>query len=233
MTLHPSAIRSRSALTVLLSLGTLSLSACAGGPLGHTAQAPLPVLPTEQYPLRAETSNDAINLRVNPNGLSENQRRALDRLADRASWVEGEPLTLEIVTSGTPAAIASGRNISAYLIGHHVAEDTLSSTSRRDQPDDVVTINVVSYRAHVYECNRSWENVAATGNNAPYKNFGCAVASNLAAQIADPRDLYSPAPPTPADAERKSTVLDHYRKGDRTGAETDDNAKGTVSQAIQ
>lgn len=228
-----STIRSRSGLAALLSAGVLSLSACAADPTGRTAQAPLPVLPTEQYPLHAETSTDAINLRVNPNGLSENQRRALDRLAERASWVDGEPLTLEIVTSGTPAAIASGRNISAYLLSHQVSEDTVSSASRRDQPEDVVTINIVTYRAHVYDCNRTWENVAATGSNAPYKNFGCAMTANLAAQIADPRDLYSPAPPTSTDTARKSAVLERYRKGEKTGADTDDNAKGTVSQAIQ
>ncbi len=233
MIFHLSAIRSRSGLTATLSLCILSLSACAEGPAGRTAQAPAAVLPTEQYPLRAETSTDAINLRVNPNGLSENQRRALDRLADRASWVDGEPLTLEIVTSGTPAAIASGRAISAYLVAHRVSEDTVSSTNRRDQPDDIVTINIVSYQAHVYECNRSWENVAASARNTPYKNYGCAITSNLAAQIADPRDLYSPAPPTPADTARKSAVLERYRKGEKTGADTDDNAKGTVSQAIQ
>ena len=224
----------RTGLAATLSLGLLSLAACASGPSGrHMAQAPDPVLPTEQYPLRVDTHADAVNLRVNANGLSENQRRALDQLAGRANWMDGDPVTLEIATSGNPASIAAGRAMSAYLIGHHVPEDTVSFASRRDQPDDVVTITVISYDAHVYNCNRTWENVAATGSNAPYKNYGCAVNSNLAAQIADPRDLDTPAAPTSADATRRSEVLERYRKGEKTGAETDDNAKGTISQAIK
>ena len=64
-------------------------------------------------------------------------------------------------------------------------------------------------------------------------DYGQALKQDIAAQIADPRDLYSPAPPTPADTARKSAVLERYRKGEKTGADTDDNAKGTVSQAIQ
>lgn len=222
-----------SCLLSALSFGLLSLAACTTGPSGHLAKAPDPILPTEQYALRAETQTDAVNLRVNSNGLSENQRRALDRLASRASWIDGDPVTLEIVTSGNPAAVSAGRAVSAYLIGHHVSEDTVSSSSRREQPDDVVTINIVAYQAHVYDCNRSWENVAATGSNTPYKNFGCAITSNIAAQIADPRDLDTPAPPTSADAARRSVVLEKYRKGEKTSAETDDSAKGTVSQAIK
>ncbi len=229
---HP--VHSRTALAIAVSLGVLSLTACAEGPSGRNlAKAPDPVLPTEQYPLRADTRTDTINLRVNRGGLSENQRRALDQLASRASWIDGDPVTLEVVTSGSPLAVSAGRGITSYLVDHHVSEDTVSSSSRRDQPDDVVTITIVDYRAHVYDCNRTWENLAATRTNGPYKNYGCAVNANLAAQIADPRDLDTPAPPTSADAARRSAVLEHYRKGEKTGAETDDNAKGTVSQAIK
>jgi len=217
-----------------LSAGLLCLAACAGGPTSSkVAKAPDPVLPSEQYPLQARTHTDAINLRVNPNGLSENQRRALDQVADRASWTNGEPVSLEIVINGNPASAAAGHAISNYLMGHDVSEDDLSTTSVREQPDDIVTVRIVTYQARIYKCNRTWENLAATRDNKPYKNFGCAVNSNLAAQIADPRDIDSPAPATPSDATRKSAVLDHYRKGEKTSSEADDNAKGTVSQAIK
>jgi len=224
----------RAGLVAAASLGLMSLAGCAGGPsTSRLAREPDPILPTEQYPLRADTHADAINLRVNANGLSENQRRALEQLAGRANWMDGNPVTLEIVTSDNPQSIAAGRAMRTYLIDRHVSEDAVSSSSHRDQPDDVVTITVVSYDAHVYSCNRNWENVAATGSNAPYHNYGCALTANLAAQIADPRDLDSPTPATPADAARRSAVLEHYRRGEKTGAETDDNAKGTISQAIK
>jgi len=233
MTSSPLKNRFRAAVTFCAGIGMLSLAACASAPPAKTAKAPEAPLPTEQYPLRADTQTDDVNLRVNPNGLSENQRRALDRLASRASWTNGEPMNVEIVTAGNPEAINAGRAVRAYLLGHDVSDDDLSVSSRREQPEDVVSIHVTTYSGHLYGCNKTWENLSATRDNKPYKNFGCAVNSNLAAQIADPRDLESPAPSTPADTTRKSVILDHYRKGEKTSSESDDAAKGTVSQAIK
>ncbi|WP_443749161.1 CpaD family pilus assembly protein [Asticcacaulis solisilvae] len=227
-------LRIRTGLTLAACASLLALAACASMPQSEkTAQTPDPVLPTEQYPLRADAQTDDVNLRVNPNGLSENQRRALDRLASRASWTNGEPVSLDVVTGGSPTAVAAGRAVSAYLMGHDVSDDDLSVSSRREQPDDVISIHVTTYSSHLYGCNKTWENLSATRDNKPYKNFGCAINSNLAAQIADPRDIDSPAPTAPADAARKSVVLDKYRKGEKTSSESDDNAKGNVSEAIK
>ena len=63
------------ALTAAL-FTALSLAGCAtdSGKAGSMAlTAPTP---TEQYPLQAQTMTKTINLRINPNGLSNNQRTA-------------------------------------------------------------------------------------------------------------------------------------------------------------
>lgn len=65
-------------------------------------------------------------------------------------------------------------------------------------------------------CGRWPADLADTSENKNYHNFGCASQQNLAAQIADPRDLLSPRGVDPIDAERRTTVLDQYRRGDRT-----------------
>ena len=59
------------------------------------------------------------------------------------------------------------------------------------------------------------------------------MTANLAAQVADPRDLAHSAAPTPPDAARKSVILDRYRQGKVTAADTDQSAKSTISTAIQ
>jgi len=105
--------------------------------------------------------------------------------------------------------------------------------SQAGQPADIVTVNIVDYRARTYACGQTWENLAATRNNTPYQNFGCAVSSNLAAQIADPRDLQTPREATSADMGRRSVVFDKYRKGDVTSSAKDDNATGAISNAIK
>jgi pilus assembly protein CpaD len=70
-------------------------------------------------------------------------------------------------------------------------------------------------------------------SNDVQPNFGCAVTANMAAQIANPADLARPQHATPADAARRSLVLDKYRKGQITSSEKDDQAKGVVSDAIK
>ena len=55
-------------------------------------------------------------------------------------------------------------------------------------------------------------------HNRNYKNFGCATQANLAAMVDNPLDLLYPRALAPADAARRSAVLDNYRKGDAYSA---------------
>ena len=220
------------ALPLAALMALTALTGCASTPGRGGDMALIAPTPTEQYPLQAQTLTRTVNLRINPNGLSGNQRIALDQIAAKAGWTSGAPVDIEIITSGDPAAVAAGRTVGGYLIDHDVAETSLSQLSQPGQPADIVTVNIVNYRARTYACGQTWENLAATRDNTAYRNFGCAVSSNLAAQIADPRDLQTPRTATPIDATRRSVVLDKYRKGDVTSSAKDDNAKGTISNAI-
>ncbi len=231
---------SHTKLTVLTGafVAILALSACATMPVAGTGtnQADAtadPKTPISQYKLTATTDTDTINLRINPNGFSENQIRALTQLAARTSWVSGESSDVQIITSPDPTAIAAGQAVKAYLAGHDVSREHMSQISEDAQPGDVITLVVFSYQARTFDCNKSWENLAATRNNTPHQNFGCALTSNLAAQIADPRDLVHPTPAASPDAARKSTILDKYRKGEVTSSAVDTASKGTISDAIK
>ena len=211
----------------LILSGCSTVAELDGRPDPH----PAPVLPSMQYAMTADTQVRAMNFRVEP-GLSENQRRALDQVAAHAAWTADQPVDVQIVTSGDPAGIAAGRTMAAYLYAHDVADKDLTLKSSQDQAPDIVTVNLIFYRNHHQVCNQTWQNLAATGGNETYENFGCAVTANLAAQVADPRDLDHPEAATPADITRKSVVLDKYRKGAVTSSAVDEAAKGTVSDAI-
>ncbi len=182
--------------------------------------------------MTADTQVRTLNFRVERD-LSDNQRRALDQVAARAAWTADQAVDVQIVTSNDPASIAAAHAMATYLYARDVADKDLMLKSAPDQAADIVTVNVVSYRAHRLDCNQSWDNVAATGGNQPYQNFGCTVTANLAAQVADPRDLDHAQALQPADDSRRSDVIDKYRQGKVTSAEADQNAKGTISDAIQ
>ncbi len=92
-----------------------------------------------------------------------------------------------------------------------------------------VDVSYIAYTAHAETCGKDWsENLAFTADNLTPKNFGCSVQHNVAAMVADPRDLLGPRGMTPVDTTRRATVLDHYEKGEVTQAE-----KRTVDKAVE
>ncbi len=84
-----------------------------------------------------------------------------------------------------------------------------------DAPDgDMrVEINYVSYQAHTDKCGDWSENLAYSADNLTPKNFGCSVQHNIAAQVADPRDLLGPRTMDAASAVRRATAMNNYEKG--------------------
>jgi pilus assembly protein CpaD len=100
-----------------------------------------------------------------------------------------------------------------------------------DAPDgDMrVEINYVSYQAHTEKCGDWSENLAYSADNLTPKNFGCAVQHNIAAQVADPRDLLGPRPMDNASASRRAIVVDNYEQGKITSAaqSADQSAPGS------
>lgn len=95
---------------------------------------------------------------------------------------------------------------------------------------DAVELSYIRYAAQASECGDWSTNAADTASNMPPPNFGCATQHNLAAMVADPRDLVSPHRDDPADAARRMTVLDKYRKGQPTPADKTAEQSGAVSE---
>ena len=68
-------------------------------------------------------------------------------------------------------------------------------------------------RAQTDKCGRWPEDILQnSAENKHYANFGCSYQNNLAAQIANPADLLGPRKQSPIDAERRSNVIDEYRR---------------------
>ena len=69
--------------------------------------------------------------------------------------------------------------------------------------------------------------------NRQYWNFGCAQQHNLAAMVDNPADLVQPRSEIPPYTERRTTVLDKYRKGESTATTYPDANKGKISNVGQ
>ena len=101
-----------------------------------------------------------------------------------------------------------------------------------DAPDgDMrVEINYVSYQATTDKCGDWSEDLAYTADNITPKNFGCAVQHNIAAQLADPRDLLGARDMDDASSTRRSAVVGNYEAGKVTSAaKTSDQSVSSAS----
>ena len=99
--------------------------------------------------------------------------------------------------------------------------------------DRRVEIGFVTYEAHTAPCGDWSEDVADTQSNLPRADFGCSVQHNIAAMVANPRDLdesrrLDDAP----DAARRATVLGHYEKGEVTQADKHTSDKGSEQSGL-
>jgi pilus assembly protein CpaD len=95
----------------------------------------------------------------------------------------------------------------------------LVATHDAPNGDMRVEVNYVSYLARTEKACGDWsENLAFTAHNDTPANFGCAVQKNIAAMVADPRDLMGPRPMGESDAARRVTVLGKYEAGEITSA---------------
>jgi pilus assembly protein CpaD len=204
---------SRSPLILMAS--ALLLAACSGA----QGSGPIPLTPTSRFALQVEPGVERVALAVHETGLSANQTQALRDMVNRFAE-EGAPvLRVEAPSGDDPVASDVAWRIKAMLEASGVpAHQVQLVTYFAPDPRAPVLVGFDTVRAAVPRCGTSWTNLGRTGANAGYENFGCAVNANLAAQIADPRDIVGPRAVTPASAARRAVVFDRYRVGEPTSA---------------
>jgi pilus assembly protein CpaD len=100
----------------------------------------------------------------------------------------------------------------------------------REDSDSRVEIGFIAYTARTDPCGDWSEDMSTTYNNKTAKNYGCAVQQNIAAQVADPRDLIEMRPTDPSDAIRRAAVIDNYEKGKVTASDKSKDQSGAVSE---
>jgi pilus assembly protein CpaD len=114
-----------------------------------------------------------------------------------------------------------------------VPRDRILVGTRPDAGDGRVEIGYMAYTAHVEACGQDWsKDWGDTADNQPPPNFGCSVQHNLAAMVADPRDLVEPRQMDASDATRRATVAGHYEKGEVTQADKRTSDKPTEQSGI-
>lgn len=87
-------------------------------------------------------------------------------------------------------------------------------TSYRAEPgvSAPIKLSFVALTAMTDQCGQWPEDLMENSfANKNWYNFGCANQNNLAAQVANPKDLFDPRASTPIDAQRRANAIDTYR----------------------
>ncbi len=205
------------------------LSACASAP-------PAPFgLPGEAHRITVEQRPERLSLALSPQmaGLTAAQRETLRGYA--AAYLDHGygPLAISVPEGAatSQAGRRAAREVRKTLHAAGLDWAVIAQGSYQASGTAPLLLGFTRYVAHAEGCGREWRNLATRPGNNESANFGCALAVNTAAMIADPYDLVRPGVTRPPSAQRRQTVMDKYVKGEPTGAKRSSDEKVKVSDA--
>lgn len=213
----------------------LSLSAAAllAGCASTGATGPAPLTPLSRYSLRVEPGLDRIALAVHDDGLSSNQISALNDLAGRYVASGMGRIHVQGPSGEDPSASRQTWAVRAALESAGVPASNIEVVGYdAPNPRAPVLAGFETVRAVIPNCGAEPRNMGGRFSNQSSLGLGCAINANMAAQIADPRDIVGARAMTAADPGRAAIVFDHYRKGEPSSAPQETLVQGAISQAV-
>ena len=210
----------------------LTLAGCAAATNGQMNVAPM--TPLSQYVLQVEPGVDRIALAVHDQGLSANQYEALRGLVSRFGAERASVLRIESPSGNDPVAAAQAYAMRDAVQAMGVPGQMIQVIGySAPDPRAPVLAGFEVLRAHVPDCAAEPRDMSTRVSNLPSGGFGCAVTANMAAQIADPRDIRGPRNLQPADSGRAAVVFARYRQGELTAAPQETLVAGRISSAVE
>ena len=174
-----------------------------------------------RYPIAVQPRMMSLNLIYNGQAdLDQNQGGQLSRFAeDYMAHGSGS------IGVSAPNAAAADLVVASLLEIGVARTQIMVGGAQGPNPLNDIRLTYIRYVAEAPACGDWSTNLTNTAGNVLPPNFGCATQHNIAAMVADPRDLVSPDTSGGADAARRLTVLQKYRAGQPTpGAKTADGS---------
>jgi len=194
----------------------------------------------KRHPITLKEGEKTVEIFVGSNrgGLTDGQ--GADVLAFARLWKRESTGGIIIdVPSGTANTIAANgalREIRSILAAAGVPPHAVSIRPYETAPDKLATIklNFSKIVAEAGPCGLWPHDLGpsqdpAYQENRNYWNLGCASQRNLAAMVANPADLVQPRGEDPISTNRRSVVLDKYRKGEATPTTYRNEDRGKLS----
>lgn len=213
----------RVAGALLAAAAMLSLAGCAGRVDPYETTGSVPEDYRTNHPILIEEKVATIDIPISANDgqLTQQARANVGFFAQGFLQSRTHPIAV-IVPSGSPnqaAADLAAVEIMKTLQAAGVPQSAIDYRVYRASPDERIAPVRLAYSriaAYTAPCRPWSDQMTVTAQNGLPANFGCASQQNLAAMVNNPLDLLYPRAMTPADASRRSRVLDLYRSGAST-----------------
>jgi pilus assembly protein CpaD len=178
----------------------------------------------QRHPILLTRGNETLDIFTGRIAGALDHRQAEDvRGFARLYMQQGEgPLVAYLPAGGNPREVNAALAAIRSALGGGGAAGRLHIAQYHPEPGQAAPIRLAfarlvaktpeacSYEDH--EINPTdWR---VNNRNAPPRNFGCSYQQNLAAQIADPRDLARPRQEGPIDVERRTSGIERIREND-------------------
>lgn len=208
-----------SARVILAAAGLALLAGCAMTTTDSVTVGAVPDDYRTNHPIMIAEKDQVIDLPVGAGdrGMTKTQKVALGGFLSDYDRSAAPVLTI-LVPVGSRNELAASQAGSEFAhfakkMGVPASRVAISSyTSQSAEVSAPVRVMYTAMKAQTNKCGRWPADIADTGENKHYANFGCSYQNNLAAQIANPADLLGPRKMTEVDAEKRSVVIDEYRK---------------------
>ena len=152
----------------------------------------------ERHPIGVDQQTETLLVAVEPgaNGLNRGQLASLDAFVSLYRTRGYGPLTVTTPQGGGEARAAgqTAADVRRALFAAGIPYEDMRGASVRSAQTDAVVVSFATYVASAPACGTSRGELVSRLKNRPHPNFGCANQANLAAMVADPRDLHEPTP---------------------------------------
>lgn len=225
-------------LGTAIALG--GLTACQSGGDRTIPLSYLEATPLDRHTIGVTSETEYLELNLNP-GDTQLRKTDKQRLHNFiAGYVDhGHGPLIMSMPEGTPnpqfavQAVAEAREI-AWGYGVEYEEIAGGAYDARGAFDAPLVLAYKSFDAVAPECTPlSRIDFADVSSNNETENFGCSIRANMAAMVADPADLLGERALDPGDVERRTGMLERYRSGEPTGAQSTEEESGAVATAVQ
>ncbi|MEO0620100.1 MAG: CpaD family pilus assembly protein [Pseudomonadota bacterium] len=235
---RPSSARVAATAVTLLAVG---LVGCRGHMAGYSENRGTVIADASaRHPIAVSKAPVQMDIEVprGSSGLTVSQASRLKGFIARYRQ-EGEGQIIVSAPSGGSNEYAVVNTVSDVrntihgvgISGHAVSMEPYYVSSHSMAP---IKVSFTTLVAKGPECGEWKENLGDTHRNTSYGNFGCAQQKNLAAMVANPRDLISPRGLDPRDGARRDATFDRFVDGQSTGAQkSQDERQGTVSKVAR